>query len=133
MTRMWQMKTEIIPVVVGALGVITKGSEKLVRQIPGNIKLWKIQKKVLLGTAHILRKALSIKWQQRQNNPQVPQVQGLDPAFGEEIRSHELNINNNNNNNNNDDDDDGDDDDDNNGDNDNDDNNNNNNNNDDDD
>ena len=38
-TRMWQMKTEIIPVVVGALGVIKKGSEKLVREITGNINL----------------------------------------------------------------------------------------------
>ena len=36
-TRMWQMKREIIPVVVGALEVINKGSEKLVREIPGNI------------------------------------------------------------------------------------------------
>ena len=36
------MKTEIIPVVVGALGVIKKGSEKLVREIPGNFNLWEI-------------------------------------------------------------------------------------------
>ena len=36
-TRMWQMKREIIPVVVGALEVINKGSEKLVREIPENI------------------------------------------------------------------------------------------------
>ena len=34
---MWQMKREIIPVVVGALEVINKGSEKPVREIPGNI------------------------------------------------------------------------------------------------
>ena len=60
-TRMWQMKTEIIPVVVGALGVIKKGSEKLVREIPGNINLWEIQKTTLLGTAHILQNVLSIK------------------------------------------------------------------------
>ena len=58
---MGQMKTEIIQVVVGALGVIKKGSEKLVRVIPGNINLWEIQKTALLGTAHILRKVLSIK------------------------------------------------------------------------
>ena len=32
-TRMWQMKTEIIPVVVGALEVIKTGSEKLVSEI----------------------------------------------------------------------------------------------------
>ena len=36
-TRMWQMKREIIPPVVGALEVINKGSEKIVREIPGNI------------------------------------------------------------------------------------------------
>ena len=34
---MWQMKREIIPAVVGALEVINKGSEKRVREIPGNI------------------------------------------------------------------------------------------------
>ena len=39
-TRMWQMKTEISPVVVGALRVIKKGSEKLVREILGNLNLW---------------------------------------------------------------------------------------------
>ena len=88
---MGQIKTEIIQVVVGALGVIKKGSEKLVTVIPGNINLWEIQKTALLGTAHILRKVLPIKWQQRQSNPEVPQVQGLDPALEEEIRYHELN------------------------------------------
>ena len=52
---MWQMKTEIIPVVIGALGVIKKGSEKVVREILGNINPWEIQKTILLG------KVLSIK------------------------------------------------------------------------
>lgn len=55
------MKTEIVPVVVGALGVIKKGSEKLVREIPGNINLWEMQKTTLLVTAHILQKVLSFK------------------------------------------------------------------------
>ena len=54
-TRMWQMKTEIIPVVIGALGMIKKGSEKVVREILGNINPWEIQKTILLG------KVLSIK------------------------------------------------------------------------
>ena len=35
-TRMWQMKTEIIPVVIGTLGVIKKGSEKFMSKIAGN-------------------------------------------------------------------------------------------------
>ena len=58
---MWQMKTEIIPVVIGAIGVIKKGSEKFISEIPGNINLQEIQKTTLLGMAHILRKVLSIK------------------------------------------------------------------------
>ena len=36
------MKTEIIPVIVGALG-IKKGSEKLAREITGNVNLWEIR------------------------------------------------------------------------------------------
>ena len=39
-TRMWQMETGISAVVVGALRVIKKGSEKLVREILGNLNLW---------------------------------------------------------------------------------------------
>ena len=69
---MWQIKTEIIPVVIGALGVIKKGLEKLISEIPGYINLQEIQKTTLLGTAHILGKVLSIKWQQKQSNPLVP-------------------------------------------------------------
>ena len=60
-TRMWQMKTEIIPVVIDAVGVIKKGSDKFISEIPGNINLQDIQKTTLLGTAYILRKVLSIK------------------------------------------------------------------------
>ena len=59
--RMWGMKTTTIPVVIGALGLIKKGMEKYVKQIPGNIRVQEIQKIALLGTAHILRRALSIK------------------------------------------------------------------------
>ena len=59
--RMWGMKTTTIPVVIGALGVIKKGSNEYIRQIPGKIKIRELQKTTLLGTAHILRKVLSIK------------------------------------------------------------------------
>ena len=58
-TRMWQMKTEIILVVVGALGMIKKGSEKLIKEIPGKISPWEIQKTALLAMIYILRKVLS--------------------------------------------------------------------------
>ena len=47
---MWQMKTEIIPVVIGVLGVIKKSSEKFISEIPGNINLH--QNTTLLETAY---------------------------------------------------------------------------------
>ena len=59
--RMWKMKTEVIPVVIGALGLVKKGLEKFTNKIPGNIQINEIQKIALLGTAHILRRVLSIK------------------------------------------------------------------------
>ena len=59
--RMWNMKTEVIPVVVGALGLMKKGIEQYTNRIPGNINVYAVQKIALLGTAHILRRVLSIK------------------------------------------------------------------------
>ena len=60
--RMWGMKATMIPVVIGALGLIKKGLEKYTKQIPGNIKiselLSELQKIALLGTSCIRRKTL---------------------------------------------------------------------------
>ena len=60
-TRMWGMRTEVIPVVIGALGLIKKGMDKFIERIPGSVNLYEVQKIALLGTAHIIRKVLSIK------------------------------------------------------------------------
>ena len=37
--KMWKMKTKTIPVIVGALGMIKKGTQKYVNEIPGNLSL----------------------------------------------------------------------------------------------
>ena len=58
--KLWHMKTVTIPVVIGALGMIKKGAEKHLEKIPGSINLAEMQKKVLTGTVHILRKTLSM-------------------------------------------------------------------------
>ena len=55
---MWGMKATTIPEVIGVLGLTKTGLEKYVQQIPGNIKIHELQKITLLGTSHILRKAL---------------------------------------------------------------------------
>ena len=59
-TNMWSLETTIVPVVIGALGMIKKGTEKHIEKLPGKPSLHELQKITLMGTAHILRKALSI-------------------------------------------------------------------------
>ena len=60
-TRMWGMRTETVPVIVGALGLIREGMEQNLGKIPGASNINELQKIILLGTAHILRRFLSIK------------------------------------------------------------------------
>ena len=59
-SKMWNVRTTTIPVIIGALGIIKKGTQKHLEKIPGNIPLCELQKIVLNSTAHILRKVLSI-------------------------------------------------------------------------
>ena len=59
-TKMWHLKTTILPVVIGALGMVTNTAPNYILQIPGSRSLTELQKVTLIGTAHILRKILSI-------------------------------------------------------------------------
>ena len=57
--RLWCLrKVTVIPVVVGALGCITKNAEQCIEKIGIKIRTEVIQKTALLGTASILRKVL---------------------------------------------------------------------------
>ena len=56
--QMWNVKTKVVPVVVGALGTLRKDFAKGVELIPGRPKVSEFKKISLLGTAHILRKVL---------------------------------------------------------------------------
>lgn len=58
--RSWKEKTKTVPIVVGALGVINKSTENYLKVLPTEISIKEIQKIALLGTATILRKALSM-------------------------------------------------------------------------
>ena len=55
--RMWNVKTKMIPVIIGATGNISL-FRKYVSNISGNHEVKKLQKTAILGTAHILRKVL---------------------------------------------------------------------------
>jgi hypothetical protein len=57
--RMWNVKTRVIPVIIGATGTISKSFRKYVSSIPGNNEVGEIQKTAILGTAHIFWKVLT--------------------------------------------------------------------------
>ena len=56
--RMWNVKTNVIPVIIGATGTISKSFRKYLSNILGNHEIKELQKTAIFGTAHILRKVL---------------------------------------------------------------------------
>ena len=57
---MWQMKTEVIPVVVGALGTVKKGMVEYIKKASEKATVTEAQKIYMLESAQIFRKMLSI-------------------------------------------------------------------------
>ena len=55
--RMWNVKTKVIPVIIGATGTISS-FRKYVSNIPGKHEAKELHKTATLDTAHVLRKVL---------------------------------------------------------------------------
>jgi hypothetical protein len=56
---MWNVKTKVIPVIIGATVTISKSFRKYVSNMPGNHEVKELQKTAILGSAHIFRKVLT--------------------------------------------------------------------------
>jgi len=56
--RLWNVKTKVIPVIIGATGTISKSIRKYVSNISGNHEVKELKQTAILGTAQILRKVL---------------------------------------------------------------------------
>jgi len=56
--RVWNVKTKVIPVIIGATGTVSNTFRKYVSKIPGKHEVKELQKTAILGTAHTLRKVL---------------------------------------------------------------------------
>jgi hypothetical protein len=52
--HMWNVKTRVIPVIIGMTRTISKSFRKYVSTIPGNHEVKELQKTAILGNAHIL-------------------------------------------------------------------------------
>jgi hypothetical protein len=52
--NIWNVKTKVIPIIIGATGTISKSFRKYVSNIPGKREVKELEKTATLGTAHIL-------------------------------------------------------------------------------
>ena len=59
--RMWNKKVQVIPIIIGATGIVEKGIQSYLQKIPGKHNLYNLETSAILGNAHILRKVLLIK------------------------------------------------------------------------
>ncbi|KAL1451137.1 hypothetical protein WDU94_003426 [Cyamophila willieti] len=57
-SKMWNLKTLIVPVIIGALGTIPQTLHNNIKTLEGNISIHKIQDIALCGSANILRKTI---------------------------------------------------------------------------
>jgi hypothetical protein len=48
----------IIPVIIGATGIITRSLKKNLEAVPGKLSIDSLQKAAILGTSHTIRKVL---------------------------------------------------------------------------
>ena len=56
--RMWNLKCTIVPVIIGATGIVTRSLKKNLETVPGKHSIYSLQKAAILGTSHIIRKVL---------------------------------------------------------------------------
>jgi hypothetical protein len=55
---MWNAKTQVIPVIIGATETVSKSFRKHLSNIAGKYVVKELQQTAILGTAHILRTVL---------------------------------------------------------------------------
>ena len=56
--RMWNLKCTIVPVIIGATGIVMRSLRKNLETVPGKHSIDSLQKTAILETSHIIRKVL---------------------------------------------------------------------------
>jgi len=55
---MRNLKCTIVPVIIGATGIVTRSLKKNLEAVPGRHSMGSLQKTAILGTSHTIRKVL---------------------------------------------------------------------------
>ena len=69
---------QVVPIVVGSLGNVTKNLDKWLGKLNVKISISLLHKTTLLGTARILRRVLELQSTEEENS-KGPLVMGYDP------------------------------------------------------
>jgi len=56
--RTWNLKCTIVPVIIGATGIVTRSLRENLETVPGKHSTDSLQQTATLGTSHIIRKVL---------------------------------------------------------------------------
>ena len=56
--RMWNLKCTIVPVIIGANGIVTRSLKKILETVQGKHSIDSLQRTAILGTTHIIRRVL---------------------------------------------------------------------------
>jgi len=56
--QIWKLKCTIVPVIIGATGIVTRSLKKNLETIPGKHSIDSLQNTAIIGTSHIIRKVL---------------------------------------------------------------------------
>jgi len=57
-SRMWKVRTKIVPVIIGALEIIKKGLDQNLQLLPGHPLAIELQKITLVSIAHTIHQGL---------------------------------------------------------------------------
>jgi hypothetical protein len=57
-SRMWQVRTHIVPFIIGTLRTIKKGLDQILLLLSGHLSAIELQKMAPMSPAHIIRKVL---------------------------------------------------------------------------
>jgi hypothetical protein len=57
---MWNLKCTIIPIVIGATGIVTRSLKKNLEAVPGKHSIDSLQKTAILGTSRIIQESIAV-------------------------------------------------------------------------
>ena len=55
---MWNLKSTIVPVIIGATGIVTRSLRENLEAVPGKHSIYSLPKTAVLGKSHTIRKVL---------------------------------------------------------------------------